>query len=1078
MDGQSSFFRAGGTMEPNAPSYIVRVADAQLLQALLAGEYVFLLDSRQKGKSSLVARTMLGLRDAGVATIKLDLQRVGANVTPEQWYAGLLMGVGLELNLDRDVFAFWESHPSIGPLARWLGAIETVVLRHIQQQLVIFIDEVDFVRALPFATDEFFAGIRDCYNRRSEGRGFDRLTFCLVGVATPGQLIRNPDITPFNVGTRIELVDFTYNDTAGYAVALDEAGFAGEETLRRVHYWVNGHPYLTQLLCSHLVSRPTDVDELVKALLLSPESRQREANLGDVERRMLDPDIPGLSAAERRSQVLELYRRLLRGRPIAAEDENPLIAVMKLSGVSKEEGGKLLLRNRLYETIFNAHWIKASLPDAERRRQKAAARSGAIRVAGVSVVVLAIFAAIATYTWNLSVERSLLVAQSRRIAAAAEKRAYNSSMYLLSEQAGRGNWLSAGDLLDKTEDSPARGWEWQFWRNRLNNQVRTMRSQPGGGFIAFTKDGFPTVVTPRQLILTTGATIDLRNQPDGEEFWLRHLVQHLDTKGLRSAAGVFAHPPGTNEDRTSGISNDGKIVITRNREAGTITAWRRNETRMWSMAVAPPVNVSVTFSSDGTQMAASVLTAGIETIDPSTGLVRLRIPIAGVNGLRFSPNGLLIAAVTNDHTCVLFDSQSGKRILTLTGHTMPVQAVTFSSDGALLATSGYDGTIRLWSMPSGQPIAVLVGHRAAVSSCEFAPDGKTLVSRAQDGEVREWSVQRPTSIELLRIHKDQVVRLELSPDSSRLATSSADETVVLYDLPHRRIVRRIAAGPIKKAHALSFSKSGALLAVSLPSGAVGLFDAGTGNLRSEFRGHSEQVNKVQFCNNDKMLLTVSDDGTAKVWSVPDGETLGSYDVAPGIATAAVDRDGHFVALALKDFGVQIFRFGSPKPVQKWQPHRSTIYSMEFSPDGKTVATVSYDGTGMLLPVAGGKPLGLYGHVGRLWEVQFAGNGKAVVTNANDGSARLWNARTGEPLSVMRHDSWVAGAEYSPDGSRIITCSADNTIRIWDPETGDELTSLHGHTQPVFRAKISHELEFLVSASSDGTVRIWHSRHGQ
>ena len=70
-------------MDPGAPSYIERAADAQLLQALLAGEYVFLLDSRQKGKSSLVARTIVKLKEAGAATVKLDLQRIGANVTHE-----------------------------------------------------------------------------------------------------------------------------------------------------------------------------------------------------------------------------------------------------------------------------------------------------------------------------------------------------------------------------------------------------------------------------------------------------------------------------------------------------------------------------------------------------------------------------------------------------------------------------------------------------------------------------------------------------------------------------------------------------------------------------------------------------------------------------------------------------------------------------------------------------------------------------------------------------------------------------------------------------------------------------------
>ena len=66
---------------------------------------------------------------------------------------------------------------------------------------MIFVDEIDAVRSLPFSTDEFFAAIRECYNRRTEDAELSRLTFCLLGVATPSDLIRDTRTTPFNVGS-------------------------------------------------------------------------------------------------------------------------------------------------------------------------------------------------------------------------------------------------------------------------------------------------------------------------------------------------------------------------------------------------------------------------------------------------------------------------------------------------------------------------------------------------------------------------------------------------------------------------------------------------------------------------------------------------------------------------------------------------------------------------------------------------------------------------------------------------------------------------------------------------------------
>src|SRR5437867_3385491 len=86
--------------------------------------------------------------------------------------------------------------------------------------VVLFIDEIDAVRSLPFSTDEFFAAIRECYNRRSQDPAFERLTFCLLGVATPSDLIQDTRTTPFNIGHRIELTDFTPAEAAPLAAGL------------------------------------------------------------------------------------------------------------------------------------------------------------------------------------------------------------------------------------------------------------------------------------------------------------------------------------------------------------------------------------------------------------------------------------------------------------------------------------------------------------------------------------------------------------------------------------------------------------------------------------------------------------------------------------------------------------------------------------------------------------------------------------------------------------------------------------------------------------------------------------------
>src|SRR5262249_20692186 len=106
--------------------------------------------------------------------------------------------------------------------------------------------------------DEFFAAIRECYTRRSEDPAYNRLTFCLLGVATPSDLIQDTRTTPFNIGRRIELTDFRDGEAAPLALGLshrrdaegtESAEPEAQRLLQRILYWTGGHPQLTQRLC-------------------------------------------------------------------------------------------------------------------------------------------------------------------------------------------------------------------------------------------------------------------------------------------------------------------------------------------------------------------------------------------------------------------------------------------------------------------------------------------------------------------------------------------------------------------------------------------------------------------------------------------------------------------------------------------------------------------------------------------------------------------------------------------------------------------------------------------------------------
>ncbi|MGA2247556.1 MAG: AAA-like domain-containing protein [Verrucomicrobiota bacterium] len=372
-DAASGFYVTGGALSLDATSYVPRRADEELLAALQAGEFCYVLTSRQRGKSSLMIRTAQRLRLAGVRVALLDLARLGQNLSPAQWYLGLLDLLGELLGLHEELEHYWDEHQKAGPMRVWFNSLTDVALTAAPSPIVIFVDEIDCVRSLSFSTDEFFAGVRECYNRRSQDSRLSRLSFCLLGVASPADLVRDPRITPFNVGRRIELTDFSTEEARPLAAFLHPDRAVQMLLLKRVLYWTNGHPYLTQRLCASLfhrsASRAAEVDGVCRELFLVPEARKRDDNILFVAQQLLRSDID-------RAALFDLYRRVHRGKSVRDDPTNPLVEALRLSGITRSDAGLLAVRNHIYQKSFDRKWISQNLPEAELRRQRSAFHRG------------------------------------------------------------------------------------------------------------------------------------------------------------------------------------------------------------------------------------------------------------------------------------------------------------------------------------------------------------------------------------------------------------------------------------------------------------------------------------------------------------------------------------------------------------------------------------------------------------------------------------------------------------------------------------------------------------------------------
>lgn len=360
----AEFFKAGGTLRYDAPSYVSRPADEALYQATLNGRFCYVLTPRQMGKSSLMVRTARRLRDAGVRTAIIDLTAIGTEISPEQWYLGLLTRLKTQLRLRFDVQAWWDERDRLGPVQRFTDFLRQVVLVQIESPIVILIDEIDTTLSLDFS-DDFFAAVRSVYNERAVDPEFDRLTFAFLGVATPADLINDPTRTPFNIGEEIIVNEFSRDDASILEARLTEIyPEKGPEIFDRIYYWTRGHPYLTQQLCLAIVSANGGdwttgrVDELVDNNFLSSSARG-ETNIQFVSDKIL--------TNARKNELLALYRKVYQGKIVPDDKQSVVQNQLKLSGLVQATNRHLNIRNEIYRQAFDSVWLSENTPTDWRR---------------------------------------------------------------------------------------------------------------------------------------------------------------------------------------------------------------------------------------------------------------------------------------------------------------------------------------------------------------------------------------------------------------------------------------------------------------------------------------------------------------------------------------------------------------------------------------------------------------------------------------------------------------------------------------------------------------------------------------
>ena len=201
VSSESNFnYKVGGSLDVNYPNYIVRKADLDIYKSLEKGEYCYVFNGRQTGKSSLRIRTAERLKKAEFVCVEIDLMAIvgeGSNVG--QIYAGIVQEIASGLLLEVDCLSWWLERENLEPQECLIEFIEQVIFTEFEKNIVIFIDEVDYLRVSDLSLEVFLGLIQSFYQKRESNPAYQRLTFALFGV------VEISDFSHILIGNKIEL---------------------------------------------------------------------------------------------------------------------------------------------------------------------------------------------------------------------------------------------------------------------------------------------------------------------------------------------------------------------------------------------------------------------------------------------------------------------------------------------------------------------------------------------------------------------------------------------------------------------------------------------------------------------------------------------------------------------------------------------------------------------------------------------------------------------------------------------------------------------------------------------------------
>ncbi|MBD1996136.1 AAA-like domain-containing protein [Leptolyngbya sp. FACHB-541] len=1086
-----TIYTVGGTVQTNEQGlYLPRPADEELLTLCRQSDFAYVLTPRQMGKSSLMIRTAEALLEEGRQAVIIDLTQIGTQVSVDEWYRGLLTVIADQLELRVRVSDWWQSHSDLGVTQRLTQFFQEVVMTEVQDPVVIFVDEIDTTLSLDF-TDDFFAAIRFLYVARATQPDLRRLSFVLIGVATPGDLIRDPKRTPFNIGQRVDLTDFTADEALPLMAGLGLSTNQTQAVLGWVLKWTGGHPYLTQRLCQAIAQvggenwSEAEVDRLVVRTFLGIMSEQ-DNNLQFV-RDMLTKRAPEDVGAV---AVLKTYREIRRGkRPVLDEEQSLVKSHLKLSGIVHRQGRCLQIRNLIYRQVFDWAWIKTHLPETLWQRLKPALPIIAtLLIAFVGMLGVAVYA---IQQRGYAVEQQLIAEDALQqvedaLQQARDERQRAEVALRQIENALNQARIAQQNAREQEERANQEAKEADQQRDKANQEAKNARDQAR---LATEQRGRAEVQTQIAFSRQLAAQAQALQSDDprlihNSTLLAVEAMRRLQSSGMRSlqADQVLRH----------GISLLPHPVARISSEATEGSPF----SSIYPATVFSPDNKYLyTATSDVLKISETTSGRNVRQIDYSSKL----------KAFAFSSDGQYFA-LADENNIKILELPSLREVRSLS-HDERVKNVFLSRKGEYLIIENEDSCGQIFNLPDNQVISLTdlpclwSGLNIIVS-----PDEDHLSVRSFGSRIlRSWNLANGYEINVSEISEEPLLQDGPSSfkffEADRIVTGhQANSSLQVWEVPGGRKVAEIPETG-QWISEWNLSKNGKYLATGDRSGNVIIWDLLNGELVTRIQVGSDWISGIVFSPNNNYLITSqSRDDMLRIWEVPTGREIGRIFKDEYIRSEDItfSPDSHHLAIQeissdpyqgeIQEFVVSLWdsieapEVGSRnyEYVEDLEPNsnetRKIVTAIDLSMNGKYMV-VAERGRIHLIHIADGKEVLNFTHEG-VEEVTFSSSGKYLASTSADGTIHVWNiADNYQPIHTFNHreESSAEGISFSSDEKYLISSSSYTSI-VWDLSNSKETRRLNRAEEEDGYSIITLDGKYIIRVKfgsvSDGEGYVW------